>query len=92
MHLSSCKRDHYGVDLIVTMELHKLHGGRGLLGDKTAWVVRLFSHASKEFFSATVHGCVIGRDQLAALDKAFLEVGYDFVSRTNLVDYLTEGG
>ncbi len=70
----------------VTMELHKLQGEKGVFGAKTNWVVRLLSSASLNS-PPIVHGCVEGRNQLSALDKALLDVGYNFVSRTELEHY-----
>jgi len=71
----------------VTMELHKLKGEKGFFGQKTNWVVRLLSVPSKSSSSVTTHGCVDGRNQLAALDRALLDVGYNFMSQTKLEDY-----
>jgi len=72
----------------VIMELHKLRGEQGFFGQKTNWVVRLLSSPSRDLSSITTHGCVEGRNQLAALDKALLDVGYNFMSRTRLEDYV----
>lgn len=71
----------------VTMELHKLHGEKGFFGQQTNWVVRLLSAPSKNSSSVITHGCVDGRKQLGALDRALLDVGYNFMSQTKLEDY-----
>lgn len=74
----------------VIMELHKLKGAKGFFGQKTCWVVRLLSSPTKNLSEVIMHGCVEGKNQLAAFDRAFLDVGYNFMSRTKLEDYYLE--
>ena len=74
----------------VIMELHKLKGQKGLFGVKTNWIVRLLSSPNGTIASATVHGCVEGMTQLIALDKAHVDIGYDFMSRTRIEDYFVK--
>ncbi|MDC1368812.1 hypothetical protein N8290_04565 [Pseudomonadales bacterium] len=73
----------------VIMELHKIHGEKGLFRSRKNWVVRLLSTPFNGSSSVTTHGCVNGRTQLAALDRALLDVGYNFMSQTKLEDYYT---
>lgn len=71
---------------LVVMELHKLKGDQGLFGTRTNWIVRLLSCSSKNS-PPIVRGCVEGRNPLAPFDRAMVDVGYNFMSRTRLEDY-----
>lgn len=71
----------------VTMELHKLRGKRGFFGQKSKWIVRLYSCESLSGLYAQMHGCVEGRNMLHAFDLAMVDVGYGFRSASRLEQY-----
>ena len=62
------------------MQLHKLAAGNGWFGTKTKWVVQLCSCHSLDGALPVKHGCVTGRNLLAALENAVKDIGYDFMS------------
>lgn len=79
-----------GGDPYVTIELHKVTNGVGMLGrQKVAWVSRLLTHSDESGRDPTIHGCYQSPTQWHALDRAITDVG-TFLSQTRIEDYLND--
>lgn len=71
----------------VIIELHKLDGGEGLIyGRNAEWVVQILTCHNIEGALPIKHGCVVGRNILSALEKALVEIGNDYPTKTTLVE------
>ncbi|MBU0593853.1 MAG: hypothetical protein KKH74_08975 [Gammaproteobacteria bacterium] len=72
----------------VTMEIHKIRGKITFFGgQKTQWVIRLFSCESYDRAFSVMHGCATGRNLPTALKIAMLDVGHGFASTSSLESY-----
>lgn len=72
-------------------ELHKINGGRSLVGQRNiCWVVQLFVCKGLNFMLPVMRGCVIGDSIKSALRKARNDVAKNFQSQITLDDALAK--